>query len=40
MWDKMKTEAQETLFQTALRNCSEEVRGGVRTYKSFATKSK
>ena len=27
IWGKMKTLAQETAFQIALRNCSQEVRG-------------
>ena len=34
----MRTAAQETAFQIALRNCSEEAPGGARIYRSFATK--
>jgi len=36
----MRTAAQETAFQMALRNCSEEAMGGARIYRSFATKGR
>ena len=40
IWGKMRAAAQETAFQIALRNGSEEARGGARIYRSFATKSR
>jgi len=36
----MRTAAQETAFQIALRNCSEEVQGAARVLRSFATKGR
>ena len=40
IWGKMSTAARETAFQTALRNCSEEARGGAGMYWSFTTKGR
>ena len=34
----MRTAAWETAFQITLKNCSEEVTGGTRIFRSFATK--
>jgi hypothetical protein len=34
----MRTAAWETVFQIALRNCSEEVRGEARIFRSFYNK--
>ena len=36
----MRTAARETAFQITLRNCSKEVKGGARIYRSFATKGR
>ena len=37
IWGKMRTAALETVFQIALRNCSEEAREGARIYRRFPT---
>ena len=37
---RMRTADWETAFQIALRNCSEEARGGTRIYRSPATESR
>ena len=36
MWDKMRTTAQETVFQRSLKNCSEHVRGEVSIIYDFS----
>ena len=38
LWGKMRTTAWETVFQIALRNFSEEVRGEARIFRSFYNK--
>ena len=40
IWGKIRTAAQETALQIALRNCSQEARGGATLYRSFATKDR
>ena len=40
IWGKMRTAAWETVFQIVLRNCSEEVRGKARIFRSFCNKRK
>ena len=37
---KMRAAAQDAAMQVALRNYSEEARGGARLHKSFATKGR
>lgn len=38
IWGETRTWSQETASRVALRNCSEEVKGGDRVYKSFCNK--
>ena len=38
IWGKMRTAARETVFQIAVRNCSEEAREGARIYRRFPIK--
>ena len=40
IWGKMRTVAWDTKSQISLGNCSEEVRGEAKIYRSFATKGR